>query len=85
MRVEPGFLGVFGMERAGEEFQGTVAAVVIGENDGRRESWDGFAVDGVGAQCYEARAVVRGALTEGQFRAVALRAQIYRLRVGVDW
>lgn len=82
VRVEPGFLGAFGMDRDGEVGPGGVAAIVVGENDGRRETWDLFRVEGGRAQCFQVRAVARGALTEAQLRRVALRAQIFLLRVG---
>jgi len=83
VRVEPGFEGAFNMlRRSGDP----VAPRVIRQNDGLRETWAVFQVFGDGERCFSVTALVwEGASTEGHRRAVALRAQIYSLRVGIDW
>ena len=80
-RVESGYGAAIGLVREGDGMAGLVAGFVIGDDDGKRWTWDVF--ETLDRQCFDVAAVVTEGGSSRDRRVV--RVQLYMLRVGVNW
>ncbi|MCY3821040.1 MAG: hypothetical protein OXH52_17070 [Gammaproteobacteria bacterium] len=89
VRVEPGYRGSFVVSAPGPIIRAggndVVVRVGIEPYDGDRETWEAFVVES-DRECFNIRAGMRNAAASvGRPGQVGLRAELYQVRIGVDW
>ena len=87
-RVEPGYGGGFAVRQFDTESWPT--SVLKVPEDGERWGWASFVAgtdprSPMGRPCFVVSIAATGALTNRQLRALAVRVQLYEVRIGVEW